>query len=102
MSSNEFPASELAPGDIRLVEVDGTDVAVYNVDGTFYATQDACTHEMGELSDGFLEGDTITCPYHGACFNVKTGAVLKEPATEPLKTFRVSVADGIVRVEDAG
>ena len=102
MNNNEFPADELAPGEIRLVEVDGTDVAVYNVDGAFYATQDACTHEMGELSDGFLEGDSITCPYHGACFNVKTGTVLKEPATVPLKIYRVSVADGIVRVEDAG
>jgi len=101
MNSNEFPADELAPGDIRLVEVNGTDVAVYNVNGSFFATQDACTHEMGELSDGFLEGDTITCPYHGACFNVKTGAVLKEPATEPLKTYAVSVTDGIVRVTDA-
>lgn len=102
MNSNEFSADELAPGDVRLAEVNGTDVAVYNVDGAFFATQDACTHEMGELSDGFLEGDAITCPYHGACFNVKTGAVLKGPATEPLKTYRVSVADGIVRVEDAG
>lgn len=101
MNSNEFLVVELAPGEIRLVEVDGTDVAVYNVEGTFYATQDACTHEMGELSDGFLEGDVITCPYHGACFSVKTGAVLKEPATEPLKIYRVTVADGVVRVENA-
>ena len=104
MSTSEFQAADLAPGDIKLIELDGpdgnvVDVAVYNVGGKFYATQNACTHEMGELSDGFLDGEVVTCPFHGAQFNVCTGAVVAEPATAPLKTYRVTVTDGIVRVE---
>lgn len=99
MSTSEFSAGDLAPGEIRLIQLDGVDVAVYNVGGTFYATQNACTHEMGELSDGFLDGEVVTCPFHGAQFNVKTGAVVAEPATAPLKTYRVTVIDGVARVE---
>lgn len=100
MSTTEFPVTDLAPGDIKLIQLDGVDIAVYNVGGSFYATQDACTHEMGELSDGFLDGEVVTCPFHGAQFNVKTGAVVAEPATAPLKTYRVTAVDGIVRVEN--
>jgi nitrite reductase/ring-hydroxylating ferredoxin subunit len=100
MSTSEFPAADLAPGDLKLIQLDGVDIAVYNVGGTFYATQDACTHEMGELSDGFLDGEVVTCPFHGAQFNVCTGAVVAEPATVPLKTYRVTVANGTVRVEN--
>ncbi|MFN8466367.1 MAG: non-heme iron oxygenase ferredoxin subunit [Caldilineaceae bacterium] len=100
MSTSEFPAGDLEPGGIKLIQLDGVDIAVYNVGGTFYATQDACTHEMGELSDGFLDGDVVTCPVHGAQFNVKTGAVVAEPATTPLKTYRVTLAGGVVRVEN--
>jgi 3-phenylpropionate/trans-cinnamate dioxygenase ferredoxin subunit len=99
MSASEFPAGDLAPGEIMLIQVDGVDVAVYNVGGAFYATQNACTHEMGELSDGFLDAEVVTCPFHGASFNVKTGAVVAPPATEPLKTYRVTLADGVVRVD---
>ena len=101
MSSSEFPAGDLAPGDIKLIQLDGVDIAVYNVGGTFYATQNGCTHEMGELSDGFLDGEVVTCPFHGAQFNVCTGAVVPPPATTPLKTFRVTVTNGVVRVENS-
>jgi nitrite reductase/ring-hydroxylating ferredoxin subunit len=105
MGTSEFPAGDLEPGGIKLIQFDGPDgsvidIAVYNVGGAFYATQDACTHEMGELSDGFLDGDVVTCPFHGAQFNVKTGAVVAEPATAPLKTYRVTLVDGMVRVEN--
>jgi nitrite reductase/ring-hydroxylating ferredoxin subunit len=75
------------------------DVAVFNVGGTFCATQGKCTHKQGPLSEGKLEGSTVTCPWHGAQFNVCTGAVLRGPAKDPLKTYSVIVDGEIGRVE---
>ncbi len=99
LRENEFRTSELAPGQARLVRVDGENVAVYNVGGTFFATQEACTHQAGPLSEGTLDGKCITCPIHGSQFDVTTGAVLRGPATQPIKTYRVNVKDDIVTVE---
>jgi nitrite reductase/ring-hydroxylating ferredoxin subunit len=95
MQDNEFNISDVPPGSALLVG----NVAVFNVDGSFYATQDECTHKKGPLSEGELDGSMVTCPYHGAQFNVCTGAVLRGPAQEALKTFRVTVDGGIGRVE---
>jgi nitrite reductase/ring-hydroxylating ferredoxin subunit len=94
---NEFRLSDAPPGSALLVG----DVVVFNVDGQFCATQNKCTHRQGPLSRGQLEGSTVTCPLHGAQFNVCTGAVLRGPATEPLKTYRVIVDGAIGRVEVA-
>jgi nitrite reductase/ring-hydroxylating ferredoxin subunit len=79
--------------------VDGAAVAVYNVDGTFYATQDECTHADGPLSDGYLDGPTVVCPWHDSCFDVTDGAVLKGPATEPLRVYHVTVDGDVGWVE---
>jgi nitrite reductase/ring-hydroxylating ferredoxin subunit len=95
MSDNEFRISEVPPGSAKRVG----DVAVFNVDGTFCATQDKCTHKQGPLSEGKLEGSTVTCPWHGSQFNVCTGAVLHGPAKDPLKTYRVIVDGEIGRVD---
>ena len=97
MADNEFRISEVPPGSARLVG----DVAVFNVGGTFYATQARCTHKQGPLSEGKLEGSTVTCPWHGAQFNVCTGAVLRGPAKDALHTCRVTVQGEIGRVEAA-
>jgi nitrite reductase/ring-hydroxylating ferredoxin subunit/hemoglobin-like flavoprotein len=97
LQANEFHVSEVPPGSALLVG----NVAVFNVDGSFYATQDECTHKQGPLSEGELDGSTVTCPYHGAQFNVCTGAVLRGPATKPLATYRVVVQGDIGRVEAA-
>jgi nitrite reductase/ring-hydroxylating ferredoxin subunit len=75
------------------------DVAVFNVTGSFYATQSKCTHKQGELSQGKLDGSVVTCPKHGAQFDVITGAVLRGPATVPLRTCKVIVEGDIGRVE---
>lgn len=99
LKENEFLAVDLEPGQARLVIVDGQKVAVYNVAGTFYATQDECTHAGGPLSEGELDGTTIVCPWHGSCFNVVTGVVECRPATQPVQTFRVTVVGEVVRVE---
>jgi len=91
LEENEFRVSEVPPGSVLLVG----DVAVFNVEGGFCATQARCTHKQGPLSEGAMDGSTVTCPLHGAQFNVWTGAVLRGPATDPLKTYAVTV-DGDV------
>lgn len=99
LEENEFLTDELKPGQVKLVFVDGNRVAVYNVDGTFYATQDECTHVDGPLSEGELEGNQIICPWHASCFDVTNGAVTCGPAKIPLKTYRVSIEAGLGRVK---
>ena len=73
LKENEFRISEVPPGSVLLVG----DVAVFNVEGGFCATQARCTHKQGPLSEGTLDGSTVTCPLHGSQFNVWTGAVLQ-------------------------
>jgi nitrite reductase/ring-hydroxylating ferredoxin subunit len=68
------------PGSVLLVG----DCAVFNIEGGFCATQAMCTHKRGPLSEGSLDSGTVTCPLHGAQFNVWTGAVLRGPAKDPL------------------
>lgn len=90
---------DLADGES--LKIDGeTEIAVHRVDGQFYATSDSCTHEEWSLGeDGELAGHEIICCLHQASFDVRTGDVIAFPATEPLKTFPVRVADGEVWVE---
>lgn len=65
--------SELSPGENKVVEVNGQQIALANVDGEFFAINNTCPHRGGSLGDGFLEGEIITCPLHGWRFNVKNG-----------------------------
>lgn len=95
LSENEFRVSEAPPGSALLVG----EVAVFNVGGTFCATQAKCTHLQGPLDKGKLDGSTVICPWHGSQFNVCTGEVLRGPAEDPLKTYRVTVDGDIGRVE---
>lgn len=90
---------ELPPGTRRVVDVDGTAVAVFNLDGEYFAIRDACPHDGGELANGKLEGEEIICPRHGARFSVRTGAVLGPPAYEDVRSYSVRVAQGKVQIE---
>jgi 3-phenylpropionate/trans-cinnamate dioxygenase ferredoxin subunit len=94
--------AELPPGGKLLAEVDGREILLFNVAGTFYATDDVCTHDGGPLGDGDFEGVEIRCPRHGARFDVRTGKALCLPATEPVATHRVEVRgdDVYVALED--
>ena len=92
--------SELRPGACRTVDADGVFIAVFNVDGHYYAIEDVCSHEEEILSTGTFEGCEITCPRHGARFSVITGAALSEPAYEPVATFPVRVQGGWVQVRN--
>jgi uncharacterized protein YbjT (DUF2867 family)/nitrite reductase/ring-hydroxylating ferredoxin subunit len=94
LKANEFRISEVPPGSALLVG----DVAVFNVEGGFCATQASCTHRQGPLSEGVIDGSTVTCPLHGAQFNVWTGAVLRGPAKDPLKTYAVTVDGDVGRI----
>jgi len=95
LKENEFRIGDVPPGSVLLVG----DCAIFNIEGGFCATQARCTHKQGPLSEGSLDGTTVTCPLHGAQFNVWTGAVLRGPARDPLKTYRVTVDGDIGRVE---
>ena len=99
MQSNEFRISDVPPGTMKCLETDEQTIAVYNVAGKFYATQNECTHAEGPLCEGTLEDAIIECPWHGSKFDVRTGAVVGRPAKEPLKTYRVAVEGDVGRVE---
>jgi len=90
---------DLAPGAPVLVDVAGTPVCLVSVDGEVLAVHDVCTHALESLSGGWVEGDVIECPRHGATFSLRTGDVLTPPATRPLPTFAVEVRDGRVLVD---
>jgi 3-phenylpropionate/trans-cinnamate dioxygenase ferredoxin subunit len=90
---------EIPDGGHKVVEVDGRQVAVFNVKGEFLAIEDVCTHDGAELADdGMLEGDAIICPRHGAKFCLRTGAVLEPPAYEPVRSYRVRVEGDDIRI----
>jgi 3-phenylpropionate/trans-cinnamate dioxygenase ferredoxin subunit len=82
---------EIVPGGKKLVDLEGRAIAVFNVDGHFYAIDDVCTHDGGPLAEGELEGAEIRCPRHGARFDVRTGKALCFPAFEPVATLAVDV-----------
>jgi 3-phenylpropionate/trans-cinnamate dioxygenase ferredoxin component len=90
----------LANGEHVVVDVDGTEVAVFKIDGEFFAIEDVCSHDGAEIASGELEGDEIVCPRHGARFCVKTGKVLCAPAYEDIVSFPVRLVDGKVQVRD--
>jgi len=93
-------ARAFAPGERMVVDVDGTEVAVFNLDGEFFAIEDVCTHDGQELTSGELCGDEIVCPRHGARFCIRTGKALTPPAYEDVASFPLRVKDGIVQVRD--
>ena len=91
---------ELAPGGWRVADVDGAQVAVFNLDGQHYAIEDVCTHDAGQLTGGSVEGDQIVCPRHGARFCIRTGVALCAPAYEPTTIFPVRIDNGEVQVRN--
>jgi len=91
---------ELAPGQWRRVDADGAQIVVFNLAGRYYAIEDVCTHDGGQLTGGTVEGEEIVCPRHGARFCIKTGAALTAPAYEPTASFPVRVENGEIQVRD--
>ena len=98
--TNVAAASEIGPGEHRVVDIDDVAIAVFNLDGAYFAIEDVCTHDFGTLTGGCVEGGEIMCPRHGARFDIRTGEALTPPAYEPVATFPVRIHDGIVQVRD--
>ena len=90
-------SSDLKPGENRVVNVDGTDVALFNVEGEFFAINNTCLHRGGPLGEGFLEGDVVTCPWHGWRYSVKTGQNIVMPNAH-VPTYKVKVENENVLV----
>ena len=95
---NVASTDQFGPGTWHNVDIDDVLVAVFNLNGEFYAIEDICTHDGGTLTGGELEGNEIVCPRHGARFNIPTGEALTAPAYEDLNTFPVRVHEGMVQV----
>ena len=92
--------SEIPSGKMIKVSIDGKDILVANIDGEYYATNDTCTHSGSSLSEGKLDGCTITCGWHGAQFDCKTGKLVKFPAKiRDLASYNVVVESDNVFVE---
>ncbi len=94
------PLADFPSGTRRVLDVDGARVAVFHLEAGFFAIEDVCTHDGGELASGELEGWEIACPRHGARFDLRTGAVTAPPAYEPVAVLPTRVADGWVEVRD--
>jgi 3-phenylpropionate/trans-cinnamate dioxygenase ferredoxin subunit len=92
--------SNLPEGSVSLVDVDGTEVAVFNIGGHYYAIQDVCTHDGGTLAEGEVEDFEIECPRHGARFVLRTGKVTAPPAYEDVTLFAVRIHDDHVQVRN--
>jgi 3-phenylpropionate/trans-cinnamate dioxygenase ferredoxin subunit len=82
---------DLEPGEKKQIDLDGIEVALFNVDGAYYVIEDVCSHDGAPLCHGRFSGEEITCPRHGARFNVKSGAALSMPAVEAIDTYEVKI-----------
>ena len=93
---------QIREGEVRGLAIGSENIALYRIDGQIYATANICTHAMALLSDGYLDGDCIECPIHGALFHVPTGEPRSPPATVPLKTYQTRTEADDVLVEITG
>ena len=91
--------ADVAPGNALKVEAGDLILAVFNVEGEFYVTDDSCTHGPGSLSEGYIEDEVVECNFHNGQFNIKTGEVVAPPCMIPIKTYRTVVEDGRVLIE---
>ncbi len=91
--------SDVAQGAAKAFAVGDQMLAVYNLDGTFYITDDECTHASASLADGMIEGDVIECCMHFGAFHIPTGKVMQPPCETPLRTYAVVIRDGDVFVD---
>lgn len=95
---NAAEASSLLPGSGRTVEIRGRRFALFNLDGEFFALDDACPHRQAPLGAGSVESDQVFCPMHGWNFNIRTGTCVVNP-DRPVRTYRTQIVDGEVQIE---
>jgi len=92
------PASELPPGERLFVEIAGKSIVIFNIAGQFFSIADVCSHDDGPVGEGDLEGFNITCPRHGAEFDVRTGKVMQMPAVVDISAYPVQIRDGKIHL----
>lgn len=92
-------ASDIKPGERKIVEVEGKFIAIFNVDGQYYAIEDVCSHDDGPVAEGDLEGYEIVCPRHGAHFDIRDGRVLSFPAITPIQSFPIKTEGDDILIE---
>jgi 3-phenylpropionate/trans-cinnamate dioxygenase ferredoxin subunit len=90
---------EINPGQARLIDVKGKRIALFNIDGDFFAIDNMCTHEEASLAEGEVSGHEVTCPLHGARFDVRTGEVLGPPAYDDVASYAVRVVGTDIEVD---
>jgi len=90
---------DVQEGSAIAVDVAGNRVALFNVEGTYYAIDDTCTHRGGPLCEGELEGTEVTCPWHGATFDLTNGSVLNPPAPDSVSSYKVVVEENEIKIE---
>jgi len=92
-------AKDVPPGQAAAFTIEGQQIALFNVEGTYYAIGDTCTHRGGPLSEGDVQGTKVTCPWHGAQFDLQTGTVLGPPAQKGVPSYKVVVEGDDIKVE---
>ena len=91
--------SDVQPGCAKRIDLpDQAPVAVFNIDGRYFVTDDTCTHGEASLADGYIEDDIVECPYHQGTFNIQTGKPIGAPCTRPLKTYIAIVKHGGIHI----
>jgi 3-phenylpropionate/trans-cinnamate dioxygenase ferredoxin component len=92
------PASELPDGERLFVEIGGKPIVIFKIAGQFFSIADVCSHDDGPVGEGLLEGYNITCPRHGAQFDIRTGKVVQMPAVVDIPAYPVRVVDGMIQL----
>lgn len=92
------PESELGNGERLFIEIDDYPIVIFNIAGSYFAIADLCSHDDGPLGDGELEGHIISCPRHGANFDIRNGKVLSLPAITDIPTYPVRIKAGDIFV----
>lgn len=102
MSEIEFhevaKTSELDEDEAMQVLVGRKEIAIYNIGGEYFATDDICTHAYASLADGYVENGQVECPLHGACFDIRTGKALTAPASIDIATYEVKIEGDTIYV----
>jgi nitrite reductase/ring-hydroxylating ferredoxin subunit len=91
--------NEIEPGQARMVDVEGKRIALFNVDGEFFALDNTCTHRGGPLAEGKVSGHEVTCPWHGSTFDIRTGEVVRPPAQRAVARYGIRVTGTDVEVQ---
>ena len=96
-------SEDVAVGGILRVDPPNHEpLAVYNLDGKFYVTDDTCSHGQASLSEGEIDGDLVECPFHAGCFEIATGLPAGAPCTVPIRSYELVIEDGALYIKAEG